>query len=26
MAANFWTSSHYKHLLDQEDVDMVNPL
>ncbi|KAL1329822.1 hypothetical protein HN51_047009 [Arachis hypogaea] len=26
MSANFWTSSHYKHLLDQEDVDMVNPL
>ncbi|KAL9318098.1 hypothetical protein ACSQ67_014615 [Phaseolus vulgaris] len=26
MAANFWTSSHYKHLLDQEDVDMVNAL
>ncbi|KOM37831.1 hypothetical protein LR48_Vigan03g121300 [Vigna angularis] len=26
MAANFWTSSHYKHLLDQEDVDMVNTL
>ncbi|TKY66179.1 Cyclin-C1-2 protein [Spatholobus suberectus] len=26
MAANFWTSSHYKHLLEQEDVDMVNPL
>ncbi|KAL2336832.1 hypothetical protein Fmac_011278 [Flemingia macrophylla] len=26
MAANFWTSSHYKHLLDQEDVDMVNSL
>nr|AFK35148.1 unknown [Lotus japonicus] len=26
MSANFWTSSHYKHLLDQEDVDMLNPL
>ncbi|KAH1239830.1 Cyclin-C1-2 [Glycine max] len=26
MAANFWTSSHYKHLLDQEDVDVVNTL
>lgn len=26
MAANFWASSHYKHLLDQEDVDMVNPV
>ncbi|PNY02322.1 cyclin-c1-2-like protein [Trifolium pratense] len=26
MAANFWASSHYKHLLDQEEVDMVNPL
>ncbi|KAF7825844.1 cyclin-C1-2-like [Senna tora] len=26
MATNFWTSSHYKQLLDQEDVDMVNPL
>ncbi|KAK7356404.1 hypothetical protein VNO80_15675 [Phaseolus coccineus] len=26
MAANFWTSSHYKHFLDQEDVDMVNAL
>ncbi|WJX76125.1 Cyclin-C1-2, variant 2 [Trifolium repens] len=26
MAANFWTSSHYKHLRDQEEVDMVNPL
>ncbi|KAJ6880921.1 cyclin-C1-2-like isoform X1 [Populus alba x Populus x berolinensis] len=26
MAANFWTSSHYKQLLDQEEVDMVHPL
>ncbi|XP_009372218.2 cyclin-C1-2 [Pyrus x bretschneideri] len=26
MAANFWTSSHYKQLLDQEDVDVVSPL
>lgn len=26
MAANFWTSSHYKHLFDQEEVDNVNPL
>ncbi|KAF5746288.1 cyclin-C1-2-like isoformX1 [Tripterygium wilfordii] len=26
MAANFWTSSHYKQLLDQEEVDVVNPL
>ncbi|XP_050270078.1 cyclin-C1-2-like [Quercus robur] len=26
MAANFWTSSHYKQLLDQEDVDVVHPL
>ncbi|XP_062198535.1 cyclin-C1-1 isoform X1 [Phragmites australis] len=23
MAANFWTSSHYKQLLDPEDVDVV---
>ncbi|KAH7576390.1 hypothetical protein JRO89_XS01G0050900 [Xanthoceras sorbifolium] len=26
MAANFWTSSHYKQLLDQEEVDVVQPL
>ncbi|KAG9446079.1 hypothetical protein H6P81_012207 [Aristolochia fimbriata] len=26
MAANFWTSSHYKQLLDQEDVDVVPSL
>ncbi|KAL8496169.1 hypothetical protein ACS0TY_020040 [Phlomoides rotata] len=26
MAANFWTSSHYKQLLDQEEVDVVPPL
>ncbi|KAH9728722.1 Cyclin-C1-2 [Citrus sinensis] len=26
MAANFWTSSHYKQLLDQEDVDVAQPL
>ncbi|XP_040991697.1 cyclin-C1-2-like isoform X2 [Juglans microcarpa x Juglans regia] len=26
MAANFWTSSHYKQLLDQEDVDVLHPL
>ncbi|XP_057964096.1 cyclin-C1-2-like [Malania oleifera] len=25
MAANFWTSSHYKQLLDQEEVDLVKP-
>ncbi|KAI3996765.1 hypothetical protein MKX01_041065 [Papaver californicum] len=24
MAANFWTSSHWKQLLDQEDVDVVH--
>ncbi|XAR58756.1 hypothetical protein NMG60_11014285 [Bertholletia excelsa] len=24
MAANFWTSSHYKQLLDQEEVDVVH--
>ncbi|KAG6628842.1 cyclin-C1-2-like isoform X1 [Carya illinoinensis] len=26
MAANFWTSSHQKQLLEQEDVDVVQPL
>lgn len=26
MAANFWASSHYKHLLDPEEVDVVNPI
>ncbi|OAY32852.1 cyclin-C1-2 [Manihot esculenta] len=26
MAANFWTSSHYKQLLDPEEVDVVQPL
>ncbi|XP_062077543.1 cyclin-C1-1-like [Humulus lupulus] len=26
MAANFWTSSHFKQLLDQEEVDVVHPL
>ncbi|KAK6163697.1 hypothetical protein DH2020_000581 [Rehmannia glutinosa] len=26
MAANFWTSSHYKQLHDPEDVDVVHPL
>ncbi|CAA0832402.1 Cyclin-C1-2 [Striga hermonthica] len=26
MAANFWTSSHYKQLLDPDDVDVVHPL
>ncbi|KAM7263132.1 hypothetical protein ACFE04_000815 [Oxalis oulophora] len=26
MAANFWTSSHYKQLLDQEEVDVIHPL
>ncbi|KAM5563012.1 cyclin-C1-2 [Rosa sericea] len=26
MASNFWTSSHYKQLSDQEDVDVVLPL
>ncbi|KAI4356345.1 hypothetical protein L6164_000375 [Bauhinia variegata] len=26
MAANFWSSSHYKQLLDQEDVDIVKQL
>ncbi|KAL2488218.1 Cyclin-C1-2 [Forsythia ovata] len=25
MAANFWTSSHYKQLLDLEEVDVVHP-
>ena len=24
MAANFWTSSHYKQLLDPEEVDVVH--
>eukprot|EP00262_Sarcandra_glabra_P004197 TRINITY_DN15175_c0_g2_i1.p1 TRINITY_DN15175_c0_g2~~TRINITY_DN15175_c0_g2_i1.p1 ORF type:complete len:252 (+),score=25.84 TRINITY_DN15175_c0_g2_i1:70-825(+) len=24
MAANFWTSSHYKQLMDQDDVDVVH--
>ncbi|XP_031099344.1 cyclin-C1-2-like isoform X1 [Ipomoea triloba] len=26
MAANFWTSSHYKQLLDPEEVNVVHPL
>ncbi|KAH7517596.1 cyclin-C1-2 [Ziziphus jujuba] len=26
MAANFWTSSHFKQLMEQEDVDVVHPL
>lgn len=26
MAANFWTSSHYKQLMDAEEVDVVQPL
>lgn len=26
MAANFWVSSHYKQLLDQEEVDVVHPI
>ncbi|XP_018436650.2 cyclin-C1-1 isoform X2 [Raphanus sativus] len=26
MAANFWNSSHYKQLLEQEEVDVVHPL
>ncbi|XP_030547722.2 cyclin-C1-2-like [Rhodamnia argentea] len=26
MAANFWTSTHYKQLLDPEEVDVVHPL
>ncbi|KAJ7961603.1 Cyclin family protein [Quillaja saponaria] len=26
MAANFWTSSHFKQLLDQEEVDVVQQL
>lgn len=26
MASNFWTSSHYKQLLDQEEVDVVQQL
>ncbi|KAM6564865.1 hypothetical protein CsatB_024863 [Cannabis sativa] len=26
MAANFWTSSHFKQLLDQDEVDVVHPL
>ncbi|CAI9107375.1 OLC1v1006713C1 [Oldenlandia corymbosa var. corymbosa] len=26
MAANFWTSSHCKHLLDPEEVDIVLPI
>ncbi|KAF2598423.1 hypothetical protein F2Q68_00012008 [Brassica cretica] len=26
MAANFWTSSHYKQLMEQEEVDVVHPL
>ncbi|KNA20709.1 hypothetical protein SOVF_049980 [Spinacia oleracea] len=26
MAANFWTSTHYKQLLDQEEVDVVQQL
>ncbi|TXG54144.1 hypothetical protein EZV62_019400 [Acer yangbiense] len=26
MAANFWTSSHHKQLMDQDDVDVVQPL
>nr|XP_011458156.1 PREDICTED: cyclin-C1-2-like isoform X1 [Fragaria vesca subsp. vesca] len=26
MASNFWTSSHYKQLSDQEEVDVVHPL
>ncbi|KAK4492188.1 hypothetical protein RD792_002986 [Penstemon davidsonii] len=26
MAANFWTSSHYKQLLDPEDVDVVHQM
>ncbi|XP_039156597.1 cyclin-C1-2 isoform X2 [Eucalyptus grandis] len=25
MAANFWTSTHYKQLLDPEDADVVHP-
>ncbi|XP_031404884.1 cyclin-C1-2-like [Punica granatum] len=25
MAANFWTSTHYKQLLDPEEVDVVQP-
>ncbi|KAI6694434.1 hypothetical protein NL676_022144 [Syzygium grande] len=25
MAANFWTSTHYKQLLDPEEVDVVHP-
>jgi len=26
MAANFWTSSQYKHLQEQEEVDVVHPM
>ncbi|KAL1198868.1 Cyclin-C1-1 [Cardamine amara subsp. amara] len=26
MAANFWNSSHYKQLLDSEEVDVVHAL
>ncbi|KAL0417492.1 UNVERIFIED_CONTAM: Cyclin-C1-2 [Sesamum radiatum] len=26
MAANFWTSSHFKQLMDLEEVDVVHPL
>ncbi|CAK9182047.1 unnamed protein product [Ilex paraguariensis] len=26
MAANFWTSSHYKELLDPEKVDVLHPI
>ncbi|KAL9228348.1 hypothetical protein vseg_003939 [Gypsophila vaccaria] len=26
MAANFWTSTHYKQLLEQEDVDVVQQI
>ncbi|KAK0589123.1 hypothetical protein LWI29_009961 [Acer saccharum] len=26
MAANFWTSSHHKQLMDQDEVDVVQPL
>lgn len=26
MAANFWTSSHYKQLREQEEVDVVHPM
>ncbi|KAH0460766.1 hypothetical protein IEQ34_008341 [Dendrobium chrysotoxum] len=26
MAANFWTSSHYKQLVEQDKIDVVHPI